>query len=257
MMGRRRHLVINRRRRVDASSPRSYWDLNGTDEYLSDSTNSTLGVANQWSMLVSARLDSVAATDRRLVQFRQSSGNANVVILYWNNLPLGLTLLLFNSSGSSFKDLTWDNSVFTNDGDAAHIIVTFDGEDTGDPVVLYKNGSPVSPSSGTDGTGTMTDTDRRTAISTDPNSLGSDPWDGAVQDVAIFASVLSSVSAATLYAQRNDADPMSGFSPTVHLTPQDPDDMGKNYGSGAAIDVMANASGITAAEDRIQGNLIP
>lgn len=227
---------------------RFYWDLNGTDEYLLDITERTMGIANQWSILISATLGNVGAAEQYLLEASGGS-NFSTIRVFWASSQT-FTVINFSSTGATIKTYEWDTSVFANNGDAAHIVITFDGDTAGDPLLLYKNGAEVAPTTKVqDNTGTMTDESRSIILGL--------LWNGNIQDVAVFPTVLSAANAVTLYGQRNDADPMSGFSPTIHFTPQDADDMGKNYGSGNAFDVMLDASNITSGDDRIQGNLIP
>ena len=224
----------------------AYWDLNGTDEFLANTTAQSIGIADAWSIAFWARIDDTSSSTVYFIHLRETSSSNNQMLIAWSASGNHLQVKCEDSAGTTFKTINYD-SIF-RDGEDAHILVTYDGSDTGDPIVLYKNGVVITPNPSTDNTGTMTDSNRRVYIGN--NSGGVGPLDGAIQHLAIFSTVKTATEAATLNSQKRDDDPMSGFSPVHFWTPTDPDDMGLDYGSGS-IDIMENASNITSADDRV------
>lgn len=238
------------------TSERWHWDLNGTNEYLlsGDIADSGLdGDVIGFTLGVVARLDTL--TDTQTIFERQNSGLTvhNRIRIEWNGTELQIELA--SSGGGVFKRYTYSG---ISAGVGFQFAFTY--TESTDAVAAYLNGSSVSPASTpVDSAGNIVNPGANSVVTIGARRvpLGVNPINGQVQDVWSFRdTILSAADMSTLYSQRNDSDPLSGFSPYNHWTPQNASNMGVNYGSGSG-NVMDAASNITSGDDRIQGNIAP
>lgn len=235
---------------------KTYVDLNGTDEALRHDSNQAIGVANTWSVLYVTKPTRASFTVEETLLHISNSGNGDNQILVrlmgaTANDPL--RVLLTTSGGSTFKDLSW-NDFFTTDV-PVHLLITFDGAASGDPLVLYKNGAVVAATSGTDNTGTMADGNRRVCVG--QSKAGANEFSGQIAEVAVWSSTLTAAEVAAIYAARRRASLANNFGAYVSganlqhwwRLGLDSADIGKDYGhAGTLIDVMTNAANITSAD---------
>lgn len=230
-------------------------DLDGSTEYLANTTASTLGITDTWSAVLNVRADAPDSAVQYFLTLKPAAADTSRIQLLTAPTSGFFRVALWDSSQSQYKLLDYD--LWPAAGNA-HIIVTYDGSDTGDPIVVYSSAAVVAAEGGgTDNTGTQTDASRNVTIGAFQG--GSSFLDGAIQDVALFDSLLDSDDATTLYAQRNDANPYKDYSPVHWWSPQ----LGGKYfedifddrGSGS-INVFKAAVGISSA-DVIIGNLNP
>lgn len=250
---------------VSGSRRLTYVDLNGSNEGLRNSTAQAIGIADSWSIMFILRPQSGFTAIEQIVQFQASGGGNNNLIgiaLRGDVANDPLRMNLRDSGGTLFKSLDW-NSFFTA-GTGVHVLITKDGAAGGDPVVLYKNGSSVAASGGTDNTGTQTNGNRTSTVGIDQDG-SSNPFNGEFAEVAVWSSVLTSAEAAHIYAARrtinlrdNEGAYVSGANLQHWWRPgYDPSDIGKDFGRASTlIDIDTNASNITFADDIFTGVLI-
>jgi hypothetical protein len=234
---------------------RAYVDMNGSSEELRNATNNAIGIVNAWSiMFVCKPLRSSFTATENIIAIRASGNNNSFIEITIEggvaNDPL--RIICRTSGGTVFKQLDW-NSYFAT-GVGVHTIVTFDGAASGDPLLVYQNGVNVAHSSGTDNTGTMTDTSRRVSIGCD--TAGAGHWQGQIGDVAIWDVALSAAECAYLYKERRSVRLLKNEGPYVnagnlehHWQWLDTSDIGKDTGLAAsgAIDVDGDSGEDTSA----------
>lgn len=239
---------------------RKHISLNGSDEYLAKLSDTTLGFGNTWTMMLQVRPTRASfTTTEGLFTVGPVAGksNPNVIEILLDGTTANdpLRIRCIDSGGATtFKDLTWNSFFTVNVG--VHIIITFDGSAGGDPIVVYKNGSAVAASGGTNNTGTMTNTARRVVAGNRQQSLGTGHFQGDVGDIAVWSNVLSAAEALDLYNRRASVDLSSDSgSYASSATMQhwwrmgfNILDIGDDYGVGTDVDIMDNASNISSAD---------
>lgn len=227
---------------------RFYWSLDGTTELLRSETK-TLGIANQWSLGFHWQPQNAGAFFTTIFNAKQSSGANNRMRFYQDASTGEFNFTFYDSAAAIFKNGTLSGVNIS--GVTSYLVFTFDGDAVGDPLLIYKNGIPISPTFSLDTTGTMTDTARSIYIG------GLTYYTRMLfQDFFLHNGVLTPAEVATLYAQVRDSDPFAGLNLLHAHTPSDIDDMGKDYGiSGSPLDLMAFSVDIDSS-DRFPGVLI-
>ena len=226
-------------------------------EFLLDSTAKARGVADAWSVLAWVkRLDSAASPDTTLVAFL---GAANGIRVFYSASGGEISVLARDSSNVVFKNLSWAAALPI--GVWTPVVVTYDGALSGDPLSVYLNGALVAPSTTTvDTTGSMTATDR----SAEANDVTSDATQVRYHSIALWDVALSAGAVADIvaggrsfnlnydkgaYTNRGDLQHWFrlGFDGAPDI------DMGIDYALNppSASNLMTNASGITAVDDRV------
>ena len=247
---------IGRRRRIIAAAgggggvpERYHWTINGTNEILADFSQLSLGIANAWTVSVTALLDDTTDLGYLFMTPRGAS-NANRIHFFRNSGAC--QVVAFDSGGTVFKSYSLSDA---NSGIAQNVGFTIAATWDGSSLLIYVDGTDKTSlaTKDTDDSGTMTDSPRDIRIGAQTSGLNQLAC--KVQDFSVHPSTLSGANIAALYSQVNDPDPMSGFSPTIHFTPQDADSPGLNIGSGSAFDLYDDASGIDSS-NRVLGNLI-
>ncbi len=172
--------------------------LNGDDEYLR-SAEALVDVADVWSITMRWRSNqgTINTQDEEILNISQASGANNRIQLEREGADPGTTvrLRIWNSSGTLFKELRYLESLI--DAEFHHVVITYDGSDTGDPVVYYVDGVIQTATVVTNTTGTMTDTARRITYGAD--EAGASPFEGQVHTLALHDVVLSQNEVTVLY----------------------------------------------------------
>lgn len=215
----------------------------------------TPGIANQFSVWMNLKLDDFSIGSQYLFYLSEASGSNNQISTQILSNGTEIRIGLRDSAGAETKRFNIPVSAL-QEGVGFTIGISFDGNASGDPMKVYLNGSDADSVvvKAIDGTGTRGDTTVSMSIMGRTNGFGS--ANGAMQDFALFSSVKTPQEFAQLHAQVDDAEPMFGFDPKVYITPKDPNDMGKNYGSGpASLNLMTDASNVSEA-NRVQGLLV-
>lgn len=152
-------------------------DLDGSTEFLANTTNNTLGIANAWSIATWIKSD---ATGFKNVLSLKNSGNDVNRIRIQNSSSTNLTVQLWDSAGTQRKSLQWDAQFTT--GTWMHFLFTWDGT----TVKVFKDGSDLGAhDSGTDNAATLTDTARRVIIGVF-SDLSQTKWDGRMHSIAVW-----------------------------------------------------------------------
>jgi len=231
---------------------RWYWETNGSDEFLADTTALTLGIANQWTLAALLRADAITGF-KYVCEFKGAT-DANRIIMRFDGASDRFNVLIWNSAGTAIVNLRYVASTVVA-GVPFHAILTFDGTLGSNPATLYVNGSAATIDFGTNNPGTLTDT-ARAAYVCGSSALGNS-WNGALQDLMLFPDVLDAGERAQLLTQVRSFSPVGDLGAVVHFNPKFETDMGSNLVSGgAAFDIMDDQSNISAADDRIQGTLL-
>ena len=161
-------------------------EFNGTDEYISNSTNIITGLTT-FSVSAWYSLDTISG-DRAII------GSWNTapaqMLLYWDD-PSGWRFLWSDGSSASIA-----GPGSTTTGQWHHIVVTYDGSTV---KFYHDNGAPT------------TSAISRGAIQTSTNSwnIGADNngarlWDGDLDEIAIWDRALEATDVATIYNSTNN-----------------------------------------------------
>jgi hypothetical protein len=203
-----------------------------------------LGIANAWSIVAVIRPDQ-DASDAYLINIAQG-GIANGIRAKMDVANNSVEARIRDSSNAIIKEFGWNNQ-FTVDV-WAQIILTWDGT----TFRCYRNGVLQGVSTAfVNNAGTMTNTDRKLQIGAfSPNTA---TWLGNQMYYAIFDYDLAQADVTTLHNSGDvgqvDLNNALTTGP-VHWwrLGQDSSDIGKDSGSGVAIDVITNSVNITSAD---------
>ena len=229
--------------------------LNGTDEYLANTTNTALGIIDDWSLFVWCATPTVTG-NVRITTFKSTSDSNNR--FYIARFGSEFLIQMFDSSGTEVKQWITTNSPFSADVTALmHIGVTWTGNTT---LTFYINGSAVGAGDITetvDSTGTMTDTSRAVYVGTNPAIAAL--WTGTMHSTDLFNTELPAAAVTAMYDSGNgyklDLRNTSGnYTQTANLMHywnhgENSSNLGEDLGNaGTLIDIDANAANITAAD---------
>ncbi len=233
--------------------PRSC-DFNGSDEYLRNDTQNTLGVANQFT-LNAWIFPRDASGNQTYFNTRpdDSTGDENTIDL--SIVPAGTNnpyrAELRDSGGTVQKRFlfgSYTGSAWTM------LTMTFDGAAGGDPLLVYEDGVDVTGSAtlSIDNACTMSDSPgRRVWVFTNPG-LTLLP-DGLCHKISLWSSVLSAAEITAIYNSGNggDFDETSDSGSYVssanlqhHWNFRNIDSPGEDSGVGTAIDINADGQNI-------------
>jgi hypothetical protein len=229
-------------------------ELNGTNEYLANTTAQSLEIGNSWTIAGWYKTD-VAPTGEYLFEIWNGSNNNDRVRVYINNDSGGrYQVANFSSTGGLLGNPAYPFPAGTNRW--FHIALTWDGT----ALKLYHNGVVRPVQAGSTGAGTMADSNRRIYVgygaqSPDPGNY----WDGHVHSFAIWDKDLTqnevralfnhgSPSSMDLNRNRGDYTAAYDLKHWWRLS-FDVSDIGKDYGNASnLIDIDANAVGVTKAD---------
>jgi hypothetical protein len=156
-----------------------------------------------------------------------------------------LSCALTDTGNTLFKNLDFTDTD-SDDGSWHHYVVTFDGTDTGDPLLGYRNGV-VSVSSGTDTTGTMADASREICLA--DSVLNTTPNAYQLGQFAVWDAVLTPNEIRSITSHSWDADLSVDFldyASSANLQHwwkigENQDNIGEDTGSGTARDLTPNS----------------
>lgn len=160
-------------------------DLDGSTEYLANTSQTIRGFADTFSINVWVRgTSSAGGTQRDILHFDPSASNNNRISLVLtddsNSSPFNVQL--YNPSGTLFKD--YDFGSFTVNT-WTMLTITWDGTN----LLVYQDGSAQTPTKNTDNAGTMTDVIRRTIVGGDTTPAAS--WAGQIFSPATWTTELA------------------------------------------------------------------
>lgn len=232
-------------------------DFSGSAEYLRNTTDNTIGIANAWTIAVWLKPGETSFANNRTILNFQNGANSNdrIGIRHAGNVANDpLIVETWDSGGTALKSYNWNNLINASSA-WQHIVVTWDGTN----LKLYSNGSVVAPSStATDNSGTMSTTTRRLAFAA--NISGSVLWSGRGHSVAVWARALSAADVTSIY---NGGDGSSYYikelMPTNlkhwwllgHLGLYARDNVDGD-GADVRLNLALNMTGISEADDRIE-----
>ena len=132
-------------------------DLDGATEYARTNSGSR-GYANRWTWEIWVKWSSLGGGAETIAFYKPTSGNANRIELSVGAATASspFTVQVWNSSGTLIKD--FDFGSIPSAGVWTQIALTFDGDASGDPLLVYQDGADVTGSAtlNTDNTGTQT-----------------------------------------------------------------------------------------------------
>ena len=232
-------------------------DFSGSAENIKNSTNNTLGIADEWTIALWIKPMEASFASNRFIFNAQNSGNGNdrIDIRHAGNVAGDpLVVGIHDSGGTNFKTYNWDNLINTSTA-WQHIVVTWDGTN----LKLYSDGSIVTPSSTpTDNAGTMSTGARRVAFASTHG--GATLWVGRGHSVAMWARALTAADVAQIYngGDGSNYDIKTNMPSnlkhwwligTTGIVGRDNVD---GDGAGVRLDLALNSTGITEADDRIE-----
>lgn len=229
-------------------------DLNGTDEYLANTTNNTLGVANNWKLEAWVRgASSAAAGTADKIFIAKNSGNNNDRIeleLLNDTNGAKFRIRLWNSTGTLFKDYEFGSytvNTFTM------LTIKWNGttlEVRQDNVDQTSGATKTVDSAGTMGTAT-----RRVILGVD-DALTANFWNGLIQRVSLWDSIGTSNDVTTTFAGKSafnvrfNSGNYTGSASLKQLWDwRNTSNIGASYGNGTGlIDVDTNAANIDGTD---------
>ena len=216
-----------------------------------------IGMDGAWSILAWVRsTDNSSSLTSMLVDIGHSAFNsANAIELHRGSSASSFHVVTFDVNGATHKVRNFDSFFPLNTW--IQIIVTWNGTD----LLIYKNGSLVSPDSQVNFTRTLGSSDRRMSLGGNryadmntPGSLEGSYYTFAMWNVALAAAEIIDVYN---YGDGPSLELSSDFGSYVSSSNLlhwwrlgfDSNDIGKDYGNHTAlIDVMADAVGIDSSD---------
>jgi len=168
-------------------------DLDGSSERLS-SSETTVGIADAWTLLAWLKRADSDTIDRRLVEVFAGAGNSNRIILARQTGTADtLEVNAYNSAGALIKNHRFAAQLQRSQWRC--IAVAFDGSEASDPLRVYVNAQLLTPTSmPADTTGTMTDTARAIAVGRVGSELA-----GRIHSLALWSSELAVAEIGSIY----------------------------------------------------------
>jgi hypothetical protein len=225
-------------------------ELNGTDEYLAQDDDQTIGVTDTFSVSVWVRGDTAGDTGVKDILHLDpaASNNSRVSLTLESDVAAAkFNIALYDSSGTKFKDYSFGSYAQNT---WTLLTVTWDGAD----LTVYQDNTDETSGAtkNTDTTGDMIDDARRVILGADTTPAAS--WSGHIYSPAIWTSVLGSDEVITIeagasgYNLRANAGNYVSAEFMNHLWDfRVSTAIGYDYrnsGSGTQRDVMDDAAGI-------------
>lgn len=161
---------------------------NSQNDVLSNTSDSTLGIANSWSIGI-YHVSTNTSQTQDLFALQNSAATSLNRIEVTQQAGSSIRIILYNSAGTIFKDYTFSRQTLWS-----LWVWTWDGTD----LKGYRNGVEQTPTATTvDNAGTMTDTARSVYLGNDRD--GSTGIDGTIQQFELWNSVLTKNETVSLY----------------------------------------------------------
>jgi len=239
-------------------------DLDGSTEFLANTSNNTRGYGNEWSHEIWVKWNALGGGAETLKVFDPTGTNNNRIELSVAAATVGqpFTAILHDSAGTVFKD--FDFGSIPAVGVWTQIILTFDGSASGDPLIVIQDGVDVTGSAtlNTDTTGTMTNGAGQVIVGVDDTLLagflnarvwGISEWTRALTVAEALA--LWNAGNGSAVNRRFDFGNYAGAFDNQHLWDfRETASIGADFGNedpsetGSPIDILTNAVGVTAAD---------
>jgi len=224
-------------------------DLDGSTEYLANTTAQLIEIENEWSVSAWGTHDTPTTGGGALIEISRSGSLADSIQITNNGGLAGDPIVVQIDGGKTY----WYFSGIPLVNTWYHFVVTWDGTD----LKLFRNG--VERAVGVkflDNAVTMTDSNRRVYIGyeTSTNTY----WPGNIAHVAVWNKALSATEIAQVYAGNTSIDLSEDHNAYVSSANlkhwwkigEDLDDIGKDYGGASnLIDIDENSSNISYYND--------
>ncbi len=160
--------------------------LDGSTQFLRSAT-STLGFADEWSVMAWVKRTDADAGARLTVHIREAAAANNEILFFRaSGGSENWGVQVKDSAGTLIKAGTVSSTIIVDEW--MQLGLTFDGSLGGDPFLMYSQGVDVTPVLATDLTGTMTDSSRR--ITFGANNGGTQVWEGPIHSLALWNRAL-------------------------------------------------------------------
>lgn len=228
-------------------------DFDGTVNSVLRTAESTVGIADDWSLAVWYKPDDVYLTinTQNIIRLTPDTGSANEISLLMQagSGPPQMKILVRNSIDVLLKSFIVGNDLLVNEWNL--IVMTFDGTTT-NVLEVYVNGIDALPVRNTDGTSAMTDTARRIGLGCLPVGTLDANASGTFYTFGIWDSVLTSGEQLALYNGRNGVGaqfdtPIGDYASQANLQHWyrpgfDLANIGKDYGVGTAKPLLLSGA---------------
>ena len=227
-------------------------DLDGSTEFLAHTTQSTIGLANEFSINVWVRgTSSAGGTQRDILHTKPSASNVNRIslVLTDDSAASPFNILLYTSAGTLFKD--YDFGSFTVN---TWTMLTITWDETN--LKVYQDGVAQTPTPNTDNSGTMTDTSRVMLVGSTTAPAAS--WAGFLFSLAMWTTELAAAEitaidagTSTFNVRENSGDYASRATMTHLYDFRDSSDIGHDYRNqiaGGSHDIDTNAANIDGTD---------
>ena len=177
-------------------------DLDGTADYIAQTTAASIGITNSWSISVWVRPDDLTAL-RGILELTTSGTNANRIYLQFAGTIANdpYEWIVTASGGTLLKDYRYIGRFAHAVAAWNHVVATWNAG----TLLGYVDGVLVTPSIITDDAVTQTATDRRVYYGVRGRD-GDRFWDGQIGHAAIWNSVLTADEILELYSKGHMMD---------------------------------------------------
>ena len=227
-------------------------DLDGTTEYLAETSNSAMGLVDEFSISVWVRgTSSAGGAVRDILHLKNSGSNVSRVAftLTDDSAASAFNVTLWDSAGTLFKDYDFGSfSVNT----WTMLTITWDGTN----LTVYQDASAQTPTLNTDNAGTMNDGGRQVTVG--GSSAQAASWVGQIFSPATWINELTAAEITAIDAGTSTFNLRASSGNYVsHLTLNHLWDfrtsanIGQDYRNsttGSARDIDTNAANISAAD---------
>ena len=173
--------------------------LNGTNEYMEDSVDAAVGIANQWTVALWIKMQ--AATTNEVVFRIVETLTTNQIYFYkvaggTMQVDIGISGKTWNLSETVFLDV-W-----------AHHVLTYDGTNTGSELTWYIDGVDRSAdvTETVNNPLTMADAPGRSITLGSRHVPAGNEFEGLIHSCAIWSVLLTNITVAAIYAAGADTD---------------------------------------------------
>ena len=231
-------------------------DLDDGLEVLTNNTNVDVGIGNIWSVSAWFKADAADVTNA-VMTVADDSGTISYIWMRYNaSGDLTINTTIGSAPGSNLKLYDYPNAITT--ASWTFLVATWDGTD----LIMYKNGSVLTPTKSVDNSGTMGTNARAVTLGGGtPNDMDVTTLtlDGKHHSYAIWNSELSADEVTVLYNSGagegiDYASDSGDYVSSANLKHWwrlgfDSLDIGKDYGNHTTlIDVMDGAIGVDATD---------
>jgi len=232
-------------------------DFDGSTEGMQSDDGVVLPLGNNFSVMMWLNPNAAAANDTVIDTGTSTGGGQDFRVLIRTNLAAATyDLEIRNVGGTVVKRYrntgvtanVWTQFLFTVDTSLAVV----------DQLEWYIDGADSTPTLGVDNDVTDRSSNNLQVLTLGFSQSGTANWRGLIHSVAIWDKTLTSDEVVSLYnsgapANLNLQEDFGDYSSSDNLKHwfllgNDSSDIGKDYGSEANIDLMANAVDITAAD---------